>query len=545
MSRLGEGSGSGARGAGGSLRVQIGMQVVRSSVLGQGDTCRGSALGVGLPDSRISLSPYPPACLLPVASAGRRCSMSRLGALGGARAGLGLLLGTAAGLGFLCLLYSQRWKRTQRHGRSQSLPNSLDYTQTLETGRQVMLLRAVPGGAGDAAVLPSLPREGQEKVLDRLDFVLTSLVALRREVEELRSSLRGLAGEIVGEVRSHVEENQRVTRRRRFPFVRERSDSTGSSSVYFTASSGATFTDAESEGGYTTANAESDNERDSDKESEDGEDEVSCETVKMGRKDSLDLEEEAASGVVPSVLEAGGSSGLEDVLPLLQQADELHRGDEQGKREGFQLLLNNKLAYGSRQDFLWRLARAYSDMCELTEGVSEKKSYALGGKEEAEAALEKGDESADCHLWYAVLCGQLAEHESIQRRIQSGFSFKEHVDKAIALQPENPMAHFLLGRWCYQVSHLSWLEKKTATALLESPLSATVEDALQSFLKAEELQPGFSKAGRVYISKCYRELGKNSEARWWMKLALELPDVTKEDLALQKELEELEVILGD
>lgn len=27
-------------------------------------------------------------------------------------------------------------------------------------------------------------------------------------------------------------------------------------------------------------------------------------------------------------------------------------------------------------------------------------------------------------LRYAVLCGQLAEHESIQRRIQSGFSFK-------------------------------------------------------------------------------------------------------------------------
>lgn len=49
--------------------------------------------------------------------------------------------------------------------------------------------------------------------------------------------------------RSHMEENQRVARRRRFPFARERSDSTGSSSIYFTATSGATFTDAESEGG--------------------------------------------------------------------------------------------------------------------------------------------------------------------------------------------------------------------------------------------------------------------------------------------------------
>ncbi|XP_008562671.1 PREDICTED: regulator of microtubule dynamics protein 3-like [Galeopterus variegatus] len=175
--------------------------------------------------------------------------MSRLGALGGARAKLGLLLGTAAGLGFLCVLYSQRWKRSQRHGRSQSLPNALEYTQTSEPRRQVMQLRSIPGEAGDAAVLPSLPQEGQEKVLDRLDFVLTTLMALRREVEELRSSLQGLAGEIVGEVRSNMEENQRVARRRRFPFLRERSDSTGSSSVYFTASSGATFTDAESEGG--------------------------------------------------------------------------------------------------------------------------------------------------------------------------------------------------------------------------------------------------------------------------------------------------------
>ncbi|XP_029095019.1 regulator of microtubule dynamics protein 3 isoform X1 [Monodon monoceros] len=466
--------------------------------------------------------------------------MSSLGALGGTRAGLGLLLGTAAGLGFLCALYSQRWKR----GQSQRQPSSLDYMQTSEPGRQVRPLRAAPGEAGDAAVLPSLPREGQEEVLGRLEFVLTSLLALRGEVEELRRSLQGLAGQIVGEVRSHLEENQKVARRRRFTFARERSDSTGSSSVYFTATSGATFTDAESEGGYTTANAESDYERDSERESDDdGEDEVSCETVKMGRKDSLDLE--VASGPAPEALEAGGSPGPEDVLALLQQADKLRQGSEQGKREGLQLLLNNKLAHGSQQDFLWRLARAYSDMCELAEEAGEKRSYALSGKEAAEAALEKGNENAECHQWYAVLCGQLAEHEGIQRRIQSGFSFKEHVDKAIALKPENPMAYFLLGRWCYQVSHLSWLEKKTATALCESPLGATVEDALQSFLKAEELQPGFSKAGRIYISKCYRELGKNPEAKRWMKLALELPNVTKEDSAFQKDLEELEVILGE
>lgn len=62
----------------------------------------------------------------------------------------------------------------------------------------------------------------------------------------------------------------------------------------------------------------------------------------MGREDSVDLEAEA-SGTVPRALEAEGAPGLDDVLPLLRQADELHQGNEQNKREGFQLLLNNKL----------------------------------------------------------------------------------------------------------------------------------------------------------------------------------------------------------
>ncbi|NWW80431.1 RMD3 protein, partial [Climacteris rufus] len=389
--------------------------------------------------------------------------------------------------------------------------------------------QAVPGaliptdvGAG-AVPSPLLGQEEQLDVLERLDFVVRNLVELRREVEELRNSLQHLAVEIVGDVRTHLEETQRVTRRRRFPFSRDRSDSTGSSSIYFTASSGNVNTDdGESEGGYTTANAESDYDRESERESEEGEDEASCDTVRTVRRDSLDLGPEEEN---PLLLDSSQEEGLGQ---LLEQADRLHGGDEQDRREGFQLLLNNKLAYAGQREFLWRLARAHSDMWELTADADERRSYASEGKEELELALQKWDQSAECHQWFAILSGQLSEHESIPKRIQAGYVFKEHIDKAIALKPQDPQLYYLLGRWCYQVAHLGWLEKRTVSALFEAPPTATVQDALQNFLRVEELSPGFSKAGRVYIAKCYRDLGNASAALLWMNLASELPASTKE-----------------
>ncbi|NWZ74606.1 RMD3 protein, partial [Acrocephalus arundinaceus] len=381
----------------------------------------------------------------------------------------------------------------------------------------------LPVGAGDGAVPSALLRQDDEQLelLEHLDFVVRNIVELRKEVEELRNSLQHLAVEIVGEVRTHLEETQRMTRRKKFAFSRDRSDSTGSSSIYFTATSGNANTD-DSEGGYTTANAESDYDRESERESEEGEDDLSCDTVRTVRRDSLDLGPEDEN---PLLLDSSLEEGLGQ---LLEQADRLHSGDEQDKREGFQLLLNNKLAYAGQQEFLWRLARAHSDMWELTEDTDERRSYATEGKEELELALQKWDQSAECHQWFAILCGLVSEYESIPKRIQAGYVFKEHIDKAIALKPQDPQLYYLLGRWCYQVAHLGWLEKRTVSALFDAPPTATVEDALQNFLRVEELSPGFSKAGRVYIAKCYRDLGNTSAAVLWMDLASELPGNTKE-----------------
>ncbi|XP_078533328.1 regulator of microtubule dynamics protein 3-like [Lissotriton helveticus] len=211
------------------------------------------------------------------------------------RTGFGLALGTAAGIA-LYVAYKERWRKRWRIQTFTDNENVCNQHSTpLHHGFRDSPLQQYPVSfersmeAGDACSA----RIEDPVILQRLECIYQSITELRQEVKELGNSLQDLATNIIVQFQSHVTEGQKATRRRRFVLHRERSDSTGSSSVYFTATSGTAYTDRESEGGYTTANPESDYDRESGRESD--EDDASCETVKTVRRDSMDLvnEEEA------------------------------------------------------------------------------------------------------------------------------------------------------------------------------------------------------------------------------------------------------------
>uniref|UniRef100_A0A671U0Y8 Regulator of microtubule dynamics protein 3 n=1 Tax=Sparus aurata TaxID=8175 RepID=A0A671U0Y8_SPAAU len=431
------------------------------------------------------------------------------------------------------------------------LQETLD-AQELEVQQQAL--------AAVEAVVQGLSPEQQLELRNQLDQVLNCVASLRSEVAELRGGLQDIAVQIIQDVKKGVEESQRV-RRRRHVVHRERTDSTSSSSIYFTASQGmASMYEETSEGGYSTAYAESDytdrdtdreeGEREPEHESEEDEDR-SCATVltlrqedsqeeeveERGLEEEEEDEEEEDEGRLQLVTEA--PSG--ELALLLAQSDVLHTGDANLKAEGFRLLLDNKAEYGDSREFLWRLARAYSDMYKSTEDKQEKTTYAQQGREEAESALKKKGLDAKCHKWFAVLTGLPSQYESMHSKLKSSHILKEHLDRAIALTEDDPLCFYLLGRWCYEVATLDWLEKKAAAALFHSAPTTTLHDALENFLKAEELSPGFSKTVRLYIAKCHMELGNISEASNWTVLALKMPTNTKDD----EEISQLEAQLHE
>ncbi|XP_077885488.1 regulator of microtubule dynamics protein 2 isoform X11 [Ictidomys tridecemlineatus] len=217
---------------------------------------------------------------------------------------------------------------------------------------------------------------------------------------------------------------------------------------------------------------------------------------------------------------------------LLQKADHL-RMNESGKMESFELLCDYKEKFKDEAEYMWRLVRSYGDMSELSTNTQEKKHYANIGKTLGERAVARAPMNGYCHLWYAVLCGQVSEFEGLQNKVNYGYCFKEHLDIAITLLPEEPFVYYLKGRYCYTISKLSWIEKKMAATLFGKIPSSNVQEALHNFLKAEDLHPGYSVPNYMYLAKCYIDLHENQNAWKVCHLALLLPVVTKESLLLE------------
>ncbi|XP_029305778.1 regulator of microtubule dynamics protein 2 [Cottoperca gobio] len=350
---------------------------------------------------------------------------------------------------------------------------------------------------------PGLPR-GQIEVLQRLEALIQCVSELKDEMKSLKNALPTLQDQVREELMGRDVARRASPLHRTTPTRRKRAAGTIAGAI----AGGRSSEEAESEGGYMTALTDSEEEEPSDTEQGD--------------------EEQPA----------------DKLCVLLERIDSLHRGAESDKRESLNLLLEQREEFGQNSTFIWRLIRAYCDVHDISSTLEEKKTHAETGKKVGAEAVSLNPTCAESHQWYAIMCGIMAEYDTVQNKIKNGYIFKDHLDKAIELKPQDPMSYYLLGRWCYAVAQLSWIERKVAATLFGDPPSATVEDALNNFLKVEDIQPGYSKLNYVFLTKCYKDLGRRDKARKMCEAACSMNVVSKEDEEAQKELDLLCPALG-
>uniref|UniRef100_A0A8C3IKA8 Regulator of microtubule dynamics protein 2 n=1 Tax=Chrysemys picta bellii TaxID=8478 RepID=A0A8C3IKA8_CHRPI len=379
----------------------------------------------------------------------------------------GLILGIMAGAAGISLVLVW-YHKSRKSGATVNLPAFLDLRSRFH---YVDLQNETHNEQGTVMALQGR----QLQILEKLNGLLLSVEELKREVKFLKEAVPKLEEVVRDELQGKAGVRQisplhKATRKRRAETAYGATETTSSE-------------EADSEGGYITAHS------DTEGESEEERGWISLPAA------SARTEEET------------------ELFNLLQQVDSLHCGSDDDKKESFRLLLEKEEKYGNHEGFLWRLARAYGDMFEMTTDVEEKKKYVANGKIVAEKAIQLDTMSADSHQWFAIMCGYMSEFDSIQNKIKNGCLFK--------------------------VAQLSWIEKKVAATLFGTPPTSTVQEALQNFLKAEEMHPGYSKYNYVYLAKCYKDLGQRSNAMKYCDFASSLLPVTNEDKEAQKDLEAL------
>ncbi|CAL1596436.1 unnamed protein product [Knipowitschia caucasica] len=230
-----------------------------------------------------------------------------------------------------------------------------------------------------------------------------------------------------------------------------------------------------------------------------------------------------------------------DRVELLEQADYLYSCAETDKL--YQLLVQQK----DREDvdFLWRLARATRDLALLPEtSADRKKTLLYEAFEVAKRALAKDDKCYAAHKWYAICLSDMGDYEGVKVKLGNSYIIRDHLQKAIELNPKDATSMHILGYWCFVFADLPWYQRKMAAVIFATPPTATFEEALEHFLKAEEVDPNFFSKNLLMLGQTYLKIKDKINAKVWLEKAKAYPPLTHEDKQVQKEAIDLLKTLG-
>lgn len=226
---------------------------------------------------------------------------------------------------------------------------------------------------------------------------------------------------------------------------------------------------------------------------------------------------------------------------LLEQADYLYSCAETEKL--LQLLRQHK----NRDDaeFLWRLARATRDVALLPDTAADtKKQLIYESYDCAKRALEKDEGCFAAHKWFAICLSDKGDYEGIKVKLGNSFIIRDHLQRAIELNPKDATTLYILGFWCFAFADLPWYQRKVASVIFATPPESSFEEALSYFLKAEEVDPNFYGKNLLMLGKTYLKMNDKETAKLWLSKAIEFPALTHEDKEAHKEAVDLLKSLG-
>jgi tetratricopeptide (TPR) repeat protein len=198
-------------------------------------------------------------------------------------------------------------------------------------------------------------------------------------------------------------------------------------------------------------------------------------------------------------------------------------------------------------DLCFRIARAAYNLlnskdpldAELVGSADKKKRIAELAVAMASEAREVAPEDFRSFYWIGISIQAYGDYVGGGTNYERLPEIRHSFERASQLNPNDGTVMYCLGAWCYGLANLGWVSRKLASTLFATPPVSSFAEALEFFLRAEEVEPGFWSTNTLMIARCYDKLGERAKAHEWARATAERPCSTPEDHAVQKEALEL------
>jgi tetratricopeptide (TPR) repeat protein len=107
----------------------------------------------------------------------------------------------------------------------------------------------------------------------------------------------------------------------------------------------------------------------------------------------------------------------------------------------------------------------------------------------SEQAVRAGSNNATAHACLAVCYAKNSAFADLQTRLNYSRLIKQEAEEAIALDPRQDVAYYLLGRWNFGVANVGLLSRAFVKVVYGGLPRASNADAIADFKKAIELAP--------------------------------------------------------
>ena len=152
----------------------------------------------------------------------------------------------------------------------------------------------------------------------------------------------------------------------------------------------------------------------------------------------------------------------------------------------------------------------------------------------ATKAVNASPQSDEANVSMAMILGKATLTKSGKEKLKNARLIKKHLDIAIKTNPNNYLAWHILGRWNFELSNVSALERAGARLLYGGVPHGSVKDAIMYFEKARTLMPHFI-LNYVSMAYAYHKDGQTAKAITLLQTIQPFPINTEDDAAHKAE----------